>query len=46
MLNLPTDSSKKIPTEGGRGKNRENLPTSYMDGPLGKTIKHDLYLSF
>ena len=27
--NLPTDSSKKLPTEGGVGvKNRENLPTS------------------
>ena len=34
LPNLPMDSSKKIPTEGGRGsKIRENLPTSQMDGP-------------
>ena len=29
--NLPTDSSKKLPTGGGRGK---NLSTSKMDGPF------------
>ena len=33
LPNLPTDSSKKLPTEGSRVKNRENLLTSLMDGP-------------
>ena len=33
LPNLTTDSSKKMPTERGRGQNRKNLPTSLMDGP-------------
>jgi hypothetical protein len=30
--NLPTDSSKKLPTEGVEVKTHENLQTSEMDG--------------
>ena len=33
LPNLPTNSSKKMPTEGGGVKNRKNLPTSSIDGP-------------